>query len=105
MTPTIRDRLEEISREVAAERPELAQRLARIADEVAPFTPSTAADYISTGEAAAALGVSVNTVKKWVRAGVIRDFWTLPASGYIKIARSEVERVRNAGKPRIEEDG
>jgi predicted site-specific integrase-resolvase len=61
--------------------------------------------YITTGAAAADLGVSPNTVKKWVRLGSITDVWALPGSGYLKIARSEIERIRTAGTPTQEAKG
>jgi predicted site-specific integrase-resolvase len=45
------------------------------------------------------MGVSPNTVKKWVRLGHITDVWALPGSGYLKIARSEIDRIRAEGTP------
>lgn len=98
MGTTVREELDELRREIATEQPELAGRLARIADQLTTTTRPTR-EYISTGEAATALSVSPNTIKKWVRVGVIRDFWMLPGSGYIKIARSEVERLRAVSPP------
>lgn len=69
------------------------------ADRLRAETSSEPAGYLSTGEAAAAMGVSPNTVKKWVRLGHITDVWALPGSGYLKIARSEIDRIRAEGTP------
>lgn len=41
-----------------------------------------------------------NTIKKWVRIAIVKDFWTLPGSGYLKIARTEVNRIRETGATR-----
>jgi Mn-dependent DtxR family transcriptional regulator len=94
--------LEDIQRHLAERQPDLAERLELAVDALRDEV-SEPGGYMSTGEAAAALGVSPNTVKKWVRLGLIRDFWTLPRSGYVKIARSEVQRIRQEGAPRIME--
>jgi excisionase family DNA binding protein len=50
------------------------------------------AHYVSSGEAAQALGVSINTLKKWVRLGLIRDAHRT-AGGHLRIAESDVARV------------
>jgi hypothetical protein len=96
--------LEDISRRLAEQQPDLAERLENVVgalrnEQVDPE------GYLSSGEAATALGVSPNTVKKWVRLGIIRDFWTLPGSGYVKIASSEVQRIRDEGAPGVKEFG
>lgn len=95
--------LEDLRRDLQRERPALAERLEQVVDRIRDGSPAEPAGYISTGEAAAALGVSPNTVKKWVRLGFVRDFWTLPGSGYLKIARSEVERIKAEGMPKLAE--
>ena len=86
-------------RDLERDRPALAHRLEQVVDRRKEEAPEPAG-YLSTGEAAAALDVSVNTARKWVRLGFIRDFWTLPGTGYLKIARSEVERIKAKGMPR-----
>jgi excisionase family DNA binding protein len=90
--------LEDISRRIADQQPELAERFGTFVDALRE-SRGEPEGYMSTGEAAQALGVSPNTVKKWVRMGIVRDFWTLPGSGYVKIARAEVQRIRAEGAP------
>lgn len=97
-TNDVIEELRAISSELAEERPRVADRLVQVADRLG--AGPDVSGYIYTGEAAAALGVSANTVKKWVRLGLITDVWALPGSGYLKIARSEIERIRAAGAPR-----
>lgn len=103
LAPDIQRDLEDLQRELERDRPALAQRLEAVVERIKEESPSEPAGYVSTGEAAAGLNVSVNTVKKWVRLGIIRDFWTLPGSGYLKIARSEVERIKVEGMPQVAE--
>ena len=100
--PDVERDLEDLRRDLERERPALAQRLEQVVERIKE-SPAEPAGYVSTGEAAAALNVSVNTVKKWVRLGIVRDFWTLPGSGYLKIARSEVERIKAEGMPQVAE--
>src|SRR5919197_851507 len=88
--------LEDLLRDLEVERPALAQRLEQVVERIRE-PGSEPVDYVSTGEAAAALGVSPNTVKKWVRLGIVTDVWTLPGSASLKIARSEIERIRAEG--------
>jgi hypothetical protein len=88
--------LADLMAELGRESPALAERIGTVLSRIVVPAPNES-DFVSTGEAAAALGVSPNTVKKWVRLGYIRDFWTLPGSGYIKIARTEVARIRAEG--------
>lgn len=102
LSPQLERELDEIQRQLAADQPALAERFLQVVDALRVETTEPDG-YISTGEAAAALGVSPNTVKKWVRMGIIRDFWTLPGSGYVKIARAEVQRIRDEGAPRTVE--
>jgi hypothetical protein len=93
----VRAELEDVRQALEHERPELADRLARVVDQLAPADAGEPKAYWSTGAAATRLGVSPNTIKKWVRTGVIRDFWVMPGSGYLKIAPAEIERLRSAG--------
>ncbi len=58
-------------------------------------------DLVSTGEAARSLGVTVNTVKAWIRAGRLRAI-RLP-SGHFRIPRAEVERIRGNDGGRLAE--
>lgn len=103
LAPDVERKLAELRRDLDEQHPNLATRLDDVVDSLRT-EPEEPAGYMSTGQAAAALGVSANTVKKWVRFGFIRDFWTLPGSGYIKIASSEVDRIKAAGRPQVAED-
>jgi hypothetical protein len=102
LSPQLERELSDIQRSLAEREPALAERLEQVVDAIRVETTEPEG-YVSTGEAAAGLGVSANTVKKWVRMGIIRDFWTLPGSGYVKIARSEIQRIRDEGAPRTAE--
>jgi hypothetical protein len=93
----VRAELEDVRQALEGERPELADRLARVVEQLAPADSPDPKAYWSTGAAATRLGVSPNTIKKCVRTGVIRDFWVMPGSGYIKIAPAEIDRLRGAG--------
>ena len=53
-------------------------------------------DGLLIGDAARAIGVSADTLRRWERAGKLRS--TRDAAGRRRIARSEVERL--AGRPR-----
>jgi hypothetical protein len=97
--------LRDLSAELAVDRPALAERLDAIAGYLSEQASLEPGGYVTTGEAATELGVSPNTVKKWVRLGYITDVWALPGSGYLKIARSEIERIRKAGTPTQEATG
>lgn len=96
---SIEQALQDIQVELASDRPDLARRLGALVQQIR-HEPTEPVGYISTGEAAKLLAVSPNTVKKWVRMGVVTDFWTLPGSGYLKIARTEVDRIRESGAAR-----
>ena len=50
------------------------------------------APYMTTGEAATVLGVSINTLKKWVRLGLIRDAYRTDG-GHLRVAAADVARV------------
>lgn len=97
--------LRSLGAELADERPDVAERLEAVSDRLRDQAALEPGGYVTTGEAARALGVSPNTVKKWVRLGYITDVWALPGSGYLKIARSEIERIRMAGAPSQEKKG
>src|SRR5688572_17339990 len=99
LAPDVQRDLDDLQRELQQERPALAQRLEEVVERIKGDAPVEPAGYVSTGEAAAGLDVSVNTVKKWVRMGIIRDFWALPGSGYLKIARTEIDRIKAEGTP------
>lgn len=102
LAPDVERELEDLRRELEHDRPALADRLEQVVDKIRE-APTEPAGYLTTGEAATALGVSPNTVKKWVRLGFITDFWTLPGSGYLKIARSEIDRIRAERIPKTAE--
>ena len=102
LSPEVERDLEDLQRELERDRPALAERLGQVVERLRDDAGEPAG-YVTTGEAAAALGVSPNTVKKWVRLGFVRDFWTLPGSGYLKIARSEVERIKAESAPKMAE--
>lgn len=55
------------------------------------------APYLTTGEAADALGVSLNTLKKWVRLGLIRDAYRTDG-GHLRIAAADVARVAHLNR-------
>jgi len=55
----------------------------------------TDAEMLSTGDVGRALGVSINTVKTWIRGGKI-DAVRLP-SGHFRIPRRELDRLVRGG--------
>ena len=48
--------------------------------------------YLTSTEAAEALGVSRNTVKKWARLGYLPDVYRTDG-GHVRIPRREIDRV------------
>lgn len=52
---------------------------------------------LSTGDVARALGATINTVKRWARAGDVEAV-VLP-SGHFRIPRRELERLRSQPPP------
>jgi excisionase family DNA binding protein len=53
-----------------------------------------AEEYLPIGDAARLLGVSVETVRRWDREGLIQSIRTL--GGQRRFARSEIDRVKAA---------
>lgn len=53
---------------------------------------SSEEQYLTTGAAASELGVSINTLKKWVRLGLIRDAYRTEG-GHLRLAAADVARV------------
>lgn len=98
----VEQELRRISADLADHQPDVALRLDAVADQLRTETRSTD-EYVSTGQFAAAFNVSPNTVKKWVRLGFVRDVWTMPGSGYLKIASAEIDRLRAEGTPQVAE--
>jgi excisionase family DNA binding protein len=68
---------------------ELGERLAALIEE---RERSRDSDYLTSTQAAEALGVSRNTVKKWARLGYLADSYRTDG-GHVRIPRREVERV------------
>ncbi len=67
----------------------LGDRLAALIEE---RDRSRDTEYLTSTEAAEALGVSRNTVKKWARLGYLRDSYRTDG-GHVRIPRREVERA------------
>lgn len=113
--PDFTEEIAALIRELRRDKPVLATRLESAFERLTNRPPTTSPTgesavaeppgYVSTGEAAAALGVSPNTVKKWVRLGYVRDFWVLPGSGYVKIARTEIDRIQHQSSVRRDVPG
>jgi len=57
-------------------------------------TAQPQAEVMSPGRAAAALGISIETLRRWEKAGKIAAFRT--PGGQRRFDRSEIERVRTA---------
>lgn len=62
-------KLQEVARELEASRPDVARILDRI---VALATGDSGGRYLTTGQAAAYLGVSTQTVRNWITRGWLR---------------------------------
>jgi excisionase family DNA binding protein len=75
--------------DVRALDPELGQRVATLIEE---RDKSRDTEYLTSTEAAEALGVSRNTVKKWARLGYLHDAYRTDG-GHVRIPRREVDRV------------
>ena len=91
--------LAQLQADLNAVRPDLAQRLAEIvAGASVAASPS---DYVRLGEASRDLGVSRNTLKKWIRGGFVRDVMQLPGSNELRVARTEITRLRDYAIHRV----
>jgi hypothetical protein len=102
-TAPSRQRLDEIAvarlqADLKAVRPDLADRLAEI---VAGATTPASGSYVRLGEASRELGVSRNTLKKWIRGGLVRDAMQLPGSKELRVARTEIDRLRDYSIHRV----
>lgn len=86
---TVDDELQTVLDEVRAADPQLASRLMTLLQE---RDRARETEYLTSTEAAKALGVSRNTLKKWVRLGYIHDSYRTDG-GHVRIPRLEVERV------------
>jgi excisionase family DNA binding protein len=75
--------------------PALEHRVATLIEE---RDRSRDTEYLTSTEAAEALGVSRNTVKKWARLGYLHDAYRTDG-GHVRIPRREVDRV--AGLERL----
>jgi excisionase family DNA binding protein len=69
--------------------PALGNRVATLIEE---RDRSRDTEYLTSTEAAEALGVSRNTVKKWTRLGYLHDAYRTDG-GHVRIPRREVDRV------------
>src|SRR3954468_23564999 len=76
----------------AREQPDLAEQLRRVTDVLRAATPPPRDDAVlTTAEAAQALCVrSVNTIKRWVRDGLLEGY---RRGGRVLVSRSAVERM------------
>ena len=54
-------------------------------------------EYVSIGEAARALGVSAETLRRWERAGTITAIRT--PTGHRRFPRTELDRIKAGAKP------
>ncbi len=95
---TINEReLAKLREDLRAIRPDLAERL----DGVVGAQASLRGEYVRLGEASQALGVSRNTLKKWIRGGLVRDVMQLPDSGEMRVARAEIARLHDYALRRV----
>ena len=86
---TVEDELRTALDDVRALDPVLGDRVATLIDE---RDRSRDTEYLTSTEAADALGVSRNTVKKWARLGYLHDVYRTDG-GHVRIPRREVDRV------------
>ena len=96
--PTTNDlEIGKLREDLLAVRPDLAERLDAILDA---RKRAGADENMRTGEASKALGVSRNTLKKWVKVGLIASV-SLPGGTEIRIPREEIDRVRDYAIARV----
>ena len=86
---TVDDELRTALDDVRALDPALGDRVATLIDE---RDRSRDTEYLTSTEAAEALGVSRNTVKKWARLGYLHYAYRTDG-GHVRIPRREVDRV------------
>jgi excisionase family DNA binding protein len=86
---TVNDELRTALDDVRAVDAELGNRLATLIEE---RDRSRDTEFLTSTEAAEALGVSRNTVKKWARLGYLHDSYRTDG-GHVRIPRREVDRV------------
>jgi excisionase family DNA binding protein len=96
--PTANDlEMVKLREDLLAVRPDLAVRLDAILDA---RSSADADQNMRTGEASKALGVSRNTLKKWVKVGLIAAV-SLPGGTEMRIPRKEIDRVRDYAIARV----
>ncbi len=88
-TRTVDEELRTALDDVRAIDPALGNRVATLIEE---RERSRDTEYLTSTEAAEALGVSRNTVKKWARLGYLHDAYRTDG-GHVRIPRREVDRV------------
>ncbi|MDA8203562.1 MAG: excisionase family DNA-binding protein [Chloroflexi bacterium] len=88
-TRTVDEELRTALDDVRAIDPALGNRVATLIEE---RERSRDTEYLTSTEAAEALGVSRNTVKKWARLGYLHDAYRTDG-GHVRIPRHEVDRV------------
>jgi excisionase family DNA binding protein len=88
-TRTVDDELRTALEDVRALDPALGNRVATLIEQ---RDRSRDPEYLTSTEAAESLGVSRNTVKKWIRLGYLRDSYRTDG-GHVRIPRREVDRV------------
>jgi excisionase family DNA binding protein len=88
-TRTLDDELRTALDDVRALDPALGNRVATLIEE---RDRSRDPEYLTSTDAAEALGVSRNTVKMWARLGYLRDSYRTDG-GHVRIPRREVDRV------------
>jgi excisionase family DNA binding protein len=88
-TRTVDDELRTALNAVRAVDAELGNHLATLIEE---RDRSRDTEFLTSTEAAEALGVSRNTVKKWARLGYLHDAYRTDG-GHVRIPRREVDRV------------
>lgn len=87
-SPTIEERIAQVVREaIAPLRGEILEHVTAALRQVTP--PATPREWLSTGDVAAELDVTPDTVRQWVKKGKLR---ATPGTRYLRIHRSELRR-------------